>query len=482
MTAILTREEISVLIRRLPPSRQPAALQAALKLYGPARTDSDQSLSTAARRQLAFFGRNRAFQQSIAPQAILSGPADTGKTITILYLLDQYAWQYAGAQLAIIRKTRSSMTGSVLQSFEQKILPKDTPVRTRGGSHVDWYDYPNGSRIWIGGMDKPEKVLSSERDVIYVNQVEELTLNDWEFLLTRANGRAGNMPFARVIADCNPGGRSHWILGRRDAGILEFHESRHEDNPTIYDQATGELTNSGRNRLAALDNLTGVRYERLRKGRWVSSEGIVFETYDPAIHHELNEPLSPIRWYFASVDWGFTHPGVCLIWGVDGDGRMYLVRQYYLTRRTFNGYWLPLFLELQQEFSLTAFVCDPSEPNYLQEMTDVGLEAVKANNAIRPGIDATQERLRAQADGRARLYLLTDNLTERDEELAKRYAPACLEDELEVYIWKDGKEKPVDKDNHGCDAMRYAVMYANEQDGGGVEIFNLTGANQWGDY
>jgi hypothetical protein len=44
-----------------------------------------------------------------------------------------------------------------------------------------------------------------------VNQAEELMLADWEYLTTRTNGRAGNMPYGMVFGDCNPGGPQYWI-------------------------------------------------------------------------------------------------------------------------------------------------------------------------------------------------------------------------------------------------------------------------------
>lgn len=214
------------------------------------------------------------------PEVMVSGPSETGKTLGTLHKLDACMWKYPGAQAAIIRKTRKSMTGSVLASYEQKVLGPDSPVVPYGGKNPDWYDYPNGSRVWVGGMDDPSKVLSSERDLILVNQAEELTLDDWETLTTRATGRAGHMPYAQVVGDCNPGPPTHWIKERT---TLTFLESRHEDNPTLFDD-TGVLTEQGRRTLAVLDALTGVRKHRLRYGRWAGAEGMVYDAWDTAVH------------------------------------------------------------------------------------------------------------------------------------------------------------------------------------------------------
>lgn len=233
------------------------------------------------------YGAGADFWRYKGPEAILSGPAETGKTRTALEKLDALMWKYPGAQGAIVRKTRQSMTGSVLQTYERKVLlggPDNSPVRKHGGSHVEWYDYPNGSQVHVGGMDNPGKVLSSERDVIYVNQAEELALDDWETLTTRATGRAGNMPYSLILGDCNPSVPTHWILERARAGRLHMFESRHEDNPTLFDPVTGAQTPQGHRTLEVLDSLTGARKQRLRYGLWVGVEGQVYEEWNPGLH------------------------------------------------------------------------------------------------------------------------------------------------------------------------------------------------------
>ena len=226
-------------------------------------------------RPYSFYGRNLEFVELGAHERILSGPAETGKTITCLWLLNQLCWSFPGLQAAIVRKTYKSMPGTVLETFEKKILPvpPDDPgsaIEAFGGKKPERYIYPNRSTIWLGGMDNPERVLSSERDVIYVNQAEELTLEQWETLTTRVTGRAGNIDEPFIMGDCNPAWGTHWILARDKTGSLKKIDSRHEDNPVLYDQETGELTVQGKRSLSTLDSLTGVRHLRLRIGQWIT--------------------------------------------------------------------------------------------------------------------------------------------------------------------------------------------------------------------
>lgn len=230
---------------------------------------------TAQGKHLEFYGNNRVFIELTSFERMLSGPAETGKTLACLWLLNKLAWEHPGLQAAIVRKTYKSMPGTVLETFEKKILSyppmsRHSPVKAFGGKRPERYIYPNGSTIWLGGMDNPDRILSAERDVIYVNQSEELALEEWETLLTRATGRAGHIDRPFVMGDCNPAWGTHWILNRSSGGTLERIDSRHEDNPVLFNQETGELTEQGQRTLGVLDTLSGVRYKRLRLGQWIT--------------------------------------------------------------------------------------------------------------------------------------------------------------------------------------------------------------------
>lgn len=87
---------------------------------------------------------------------------------------------------------------------------------------------------------------------------------------------------------------------------------------------------------------------------------------------------------------------------------------------------------------------------------EIGLSTVNAHKAVSEGIQAVQERLLLAKDGKARIYILRDSLSERDPELDEAKRPCSTEDEISGYVWSDkGKDEPVKKDDHGMDAMRY---------------------------
>jgi len=243
-------------------------------------------------------------------EVIIEGPAETGKTLAALHKLDAVAWKYPGAQIAIVRKTYRSMPGSVLQTYFLKVLGQMSKVKIiqnkkldgpsfrvgiYGGTRPEQYVYPNGSMVWVGGMDSPDKVLSSERDLIYVNQAEELSLADWETLTTRVTGRAGNIPYPQLIGDCNPSAPTHWILARERANSLKLLHSKHKDNPQLWNEEKQSWTAQGARTLSILGKLTGNRRSRLLEGLWVIPEGAIYEAFNEE-ENSIASFIPPNHW------------------------------------------------------------------------------------------------------------------------------------------------------------------------------------------
>ncbi len=403
---------------------------------------------------LAFRGNNALLQSLHDPEVILSGPSETGKTLAALTYVDALARRHPKATGAIVRKIRHDMDSTVLAAFKRYVLREDVTVF--GGEKPEFYEYPNGARIWIGGMDRPGKVLSGALDFCYVNQAEELALADWETLSTRTTGRAGVIVPGILCGDCNPGPPGHWIKQRPSLRLLE---TRHEDNPVLFDDA-GHVTAQGAHTLAALDALTGVRYLRLRKGLWVQAEGVVYDEFDPAIHVVDEMPAGWEAWTkIGAVDLGYSNPFVYQRWAIDPDGRMYLFREFYMTHRLVEDH-----AEEIKRLGVQRVTVADHDAEDRATLERHGVPTAKADKRISAGIEAVKSRLRRAGDGKPRLFVLRSCLVERDESLAERHLPVSTLQEFELYAWPkaaDGrplKEIPIDLYNHGMDALRYAVM------------------------
>lgn len=185
------------------------------------------------------------------------------------------------------------------------------------------------------------------------------------------------------------------------------------------------------------------------------------------LHKDGSINRDTIRHVYAGVDWGYTNPGVINIFGIDNDDRMYLLHETYRTGQTID-WWIDTALDLQHEFKIEQFACDPAEPAYIAQFYGAGLPAFGATNDIAPGISILKSRLQDAGDGRARFYVYEYALRERDQAREEAHKPYCFEQEVDAYVWaksKDGqpaKEIPVDEHNHSIDPTRYVAMYLND--------------------
>lgn len=397
-------------------------------------------------------------------EVLIEGPAGTGKTRAVLEKIHLCASKYPGMRALLVRKTRQSMTQSVLVTFETQVMPERSPMRDGPSrSSRTTYRYANGSEIVIGGIDIASRIMSTEFDMIGVFEGRELTQDDWESLLTRL--RHDHMPYQQALIDTNPDAPTHWINQRAIAGKMTRLLSRHQDNPKVTTTY-----------LATLDQLSGARRLRLRQGLWSASQGAVYDQWDAAMH-VVDRFVIPEHWRkMRAIDFGFANPFVCQWWAIDPDGRMYLYREIYLTRGLVEDHARQIVaLTGDEQIETTVADHDAGDRATLHRH---GVQTIAAHKAISQGIQLVQSRLRKADDGLPRLMLMRDSLIAADPRLADARLPDCTQQEFESYVWdtRHVRELPIDANNHGLDALRYAVAHLDTQTQPSLEV-RVTGAN-----
>ena len=424
-------------------------------------------------------------------ELVIAGPAGTGKSLAALFRLHLTALHNPGVRFLIVRKTAVSLASTTLVTYEEKVAADALARRIvtwfgGSGREAAGYRYSNGSKVNVGGMDKPEKIMSAEYDMVFADEATELTVNDWEYIGTRL--RNGVLAWQQQIAACNPAHPTHWIKLRCDTGEATMLVSRHRDNPA-YVNADGTFTPKGADYFAKLDKLTGVRKSRLRDGAWASAEGQIYETWDDAVHLVDPRPIPDSWTRYWTVDFGYTNPFVLQCWAEDPDGRLWLYREIYRTKRLVEDHARHILRLVRRcktcceskagdhdchtceacelewtEPRPSAVICDHDAEDRATLERHLGMGTQAAHKSVSDGIQAVQSRLKPAGDGRPRFFILRDALVERDPELEEASLPMCTVEEIGGYVWavKPGnagglKEEPVKKDDHGCDAARYMV-------------------------
>ena len=442
------------------------------------------------------YGAAEALLYDKSREILLSGPAGTGKSRAILEKLFLVAEKYPRCRILILRKTRASLTEAALVTFEEKVVPAghsclNGATRQNRAS----YRFPNGSKIIIGGLDKANKVMSTEYDIIYIQEAIEVTDDDLEKVTTRL--RNGVLPYQQLLMDTNPDGPRHWLKLRCERGQTKMVESRHEDNPVYFDQVKKTLTTRGRAYIQdVLDKLTGVRFKRLRHGLWVAAEGLVYEHWDPAIHRIDRSSIKiPRDWpRYWGVDFGMTNPFVWQNWVKGSDGDLYRTAEIYRTNRLVEDHCADIMeyvgwkhigggrhepIREKPEPLPRAVICDHDAEDRATFERHTGLETIGAYKAVTAGIQAVAERLGRprieQEDGtileakKSRIFWFRDALIHpRDPRLEEKKRPCSSEEEFDGYVWDTSKndqglkEKPLKKDDHAKDEERYVVAYVDD--------------------
>lgn len=404
--------------------------------------------------------------QSTENEVLLSGAAGTGKSVGALMYLHLACLAKPKVRALIVRKTHASLTASTLVTFREKVAKEAIEaglLRFYGGSAQEpaSYKYANGSVIIMGGLDRASRLLSTEFDLAFVDEAIEVTDEDLDTIVSRL--RNGVLSRQRLIMATNPGPPTHHLKQRADAGRCRLLYSKHEDNPRLY--LNGKWTEYGQTYLARLDTLTGARYHRMRWGKWVAAEGLVYEAFDESVHviDPFDVPPSWSRWI--SIDFGYTAPFVAQLWAEDGDGRLYLVREHVRTRMLVEDHAVVIRDRLLAgQPTPRAIYTDHDAEDRATLERKLGMGTRPAHKSVSDGIQAMQSRLKVQPDGKARLFVFRDALLERDPEMDAASLPIGLAEEVSGYVWavrpgnKGGlKEEPAKENDHSMDAGRYMV-------------------------
>lgn len=448
-------------------------------------------------RRFDFYGENALAYNSRDPEILVGAAAGTGKSLALLTKCLTLLDKYPRCRGLFCRGTRASLTQSGLVTWEDDVLGPDhhvlirNPIKRRVRQS---YEFPNGSEFVVAGLDDPGKTLSAQYDFVYIQEATEegVALGHYEQLLRlMRNGkmRKDGAVWHQVMMDCNPTTPAHWLFKRHLQGKLRLFTSLHRDNPRYWDRAANDWTPEGRAYVeGTLRRMTGARLARFYHGRWEAAEGLVFDGFIPRPHDDPQKPghLMPHGWRppaawprVWSIDWGFTSPLVLQFWAVDGDGRMYLYREFYRTsiRAEAVGEWAAAELESGREPRPNAVVCDhdPLMKAEFEKGAGLSLELADKKDLL-AGIQLVQGRFDRTGDERPRIFIADRCVEQVDERLADAGRPASFQEELGAYIWDTNSvlDRPLDKDNHAADACRYAVRWVDANLGG------LAGENPYG--
>ena len=392
--------------------------------------------------------QQKEFMEALEKELLYSGAFGAGKSRVGCEKGLFLSLKYAGNKGLIIRKTFSSLRITTMDTWTRYVCPPHLISSFNQETHICRLN--NGSEILFAGLnDHPEKIGSFEAGWIFIDESIEFSEDDYVMLLGRL--RLNTVPFRQIFMATNPASGQHWLYHKfyleKDDGrkVIEANSLDNPYNPQDY--------------IDTLMKLRGRYRDRYVLGKWVGYEGLVYDLADP--FEIVVEPFPiPSHWdRYGSIDFGYTNPFVFQWWAKCPNNEetneihgWYMYREIYTSHKTIERI-APIIKSYNDPVIATFSDHDAEDRATLEEK---GILTDLADKAIGPGVQTVYELF-----GEKQIHFFSNALVEVDDYLIDKKRPTCTVEEFGNYRWSESKvsanakELPLDKDNHGMDALRY---------------------------
>jgi phage terminase large subunit len=346
------------------------------------------------------------------------GGTRSGKTYNILlFIIFHYCTHNKNKIITICRKTFPSLRATVLRDFLQ-ILNHYQVYRDEYHNKSSSEYHLFGNLIEFTSLDQSQKIRGRKRDLLFINEGNELYWEDWQQLIFRTQ--------ERIILDFNPSDEYHWIydnvITRKDCA---FYKTTYLDNPFLEDVIRDEIE-----RLKETDDQYWQIYGL---GERASSINTIFK------YAEVNKIPDDAKLISYGMDFGYSNDPTTLVSVFVMEHNLYIKEHLYRTQMTTQD--INIFLR-EQSLLNNPIYADSAEPRLIAELRRMGhniFPSLKGKDSINAGIDLLK---------RYKLHITSDSNNAIQE--------------FRNYKWKEDKSGrliniPEDKHNHIIDPCRYAT-------------------------
>lgn len=351
------------------------------------------------------------------------GSSRSSKTYNIVLFLCLYLLEHANTRLSVVRKTLPAIRGSVLYDFKDILVRLGIWADANFNKSEMIYTFPNGSFVEFFSTDQEQKLRGRKRDILFVNEANELSFVEWQQLAMRTA--------QFKILDYNPSfSEDHWIMKlNEESGVYHF-ITTYRDNPFLEQTIIDEIE--------SLQTKSPTLWQIYGLGKRAIVEGIVF----PRIEQVAEFP-DWCKSEFIGIDFGYTNDPTAIVkvgYAVNADDEecLFIDEICYRTRMTTGD-----ICDALRPYRNMAIDAESADPRLIDEIHKSGARIYpvkKGTGSIEAGI--------------ARMQTFRIFVTARSLNVLK---------EFRNYTYAQDKEGrwlniPIDAYNHAIDAVRYVVM------------------------
>jgi len=362
------------------------------------------------------------FQRTTATEKILelrkrirgiSGGTSASKTISILMWLITYAEQNENELLSVVSESFPHLKRGAMRDF-LNIMQEHGRYKEISWNRTDCiYTFPTGSKIEFFSVDQPGKVRGPRRDVLFINEANNVSYEIYTQLEVRTR---------KIIwLDWNPINEFWWYSDVMPTQEHDFITLTYKDNqaldPQIVQAIESRMGNKAWWQVYGLGQLGEVESRIYKDWQLIDD-----------IPHEA-------RLERRGMDFGYSNDPTAIV------DIYYYNGGYILDEKLYQkGLTNKQIADVINNLSTTLTIADSAEPKSIDEIKSYGVSiipCVKGRDSVKQGIQYVQtQRI---------------SVTKRSTNLIKEYRN---------YLWetdKDGKiiNEPIGIFNHCMDAIRY---------------------------
>lgn len=352
---------------------------------------------------------------------IIQGGTSAGKTFGIIPHLINIAAKHSNIEISVVAESIPHLRRGALKDFVKIMKWINRFDDKQFNKSLLNYQFKNGSYIEFFSADDSSKLRGARRDILYINECNNVTFESYNELAIRTK--------RRIYLDFNPA-NEFWVHTElKDEPDTDFLILTYKDNEALDQRIVKEIE---KNRDKATTSSYWANWWRVYGlGEIGMLEGVVFSNWKTIDTIPTEAKLIGI-----GLDFGYTNDPTAIIEIYNYNGQRIINELKYQTGM--------LNSDIAKELPKNVVVyADSSEPKSIDEIRRYGITikgVTKGKDSINYGIDIMQQQN----------YLVTSNSTN-------------LIKELRAYCWdqdKTGKQlnKPQGKQDHGIDALRYHEM------------------------
>ena len=356
---------------------------------------------------------------------IVRGGTSSSKTFSIIPMLIHHAVTNPNQEISIVAETIPHLRRGAIRDFLKIMDMIGMYDDTCYNKSTMTYKFNSGSFIEFFSADNPAKLRGARRDVLFVNECNNISWESYYQLAIRTR--------KFIYLDYNPVAE-FWVdtelLKDSDAEMIVL---TYKDNEALDKSIVKEIEKA-RDK-ADTSPYWNNWWNVYGLGQIGNLQGVVIDNWQQCEDIPLDAKLVAY-----GTDFGFTNDPTTLIAVYKQEGKLWVDELLYRTNMTnsdIGNYYKT------QNIGRAEIVCDSAEPKSIEELRRQGFNvhpAMKGPDSIKIGIDILKR------------YDIM--VTKRSTNLIK---------ELRSYLWetdRDGKltGKPIDHNNHAIDALRYIAL------------------------